>query len=117
MKCTGVVSMEEIFDHEAAVVIDPRFDATFTEFIDLSSAERLDLSHSDMGYIVDCESSHHRYVGNRKVAFVGPADLEFGLGRMYQMMEYKSPMETQVFRHLGAACEWAGLSVSDLHGG
>jgi len=117
VKCTGVVSMEEILDHEVAVVIDPRFDATFTEIIDLSSAERLDLSHQDMGNIVDYENSHQRYVGNRKVAFVGPADVEFGLGRMYQMMEDGSPMETRVFRDLGAACEWAGLAVSNLHGG
>jgi hypothetical protein len=108
--------MDEILLHEVAVVTDPHFDASYTEVLDLRSAEKLDLFRSDMEAIVGYESSHELYAGSRKVAFVAPADLEFGLGRMYEMMEHESLMETRVFRELDAACEWAGLSVSDFDG-
>jgi hypothetical protein len=114
VKCTGVVSLEEILRYETVVVTDAEFDAEYIEVLDLRTAERLEVSRDEVARIVGYEKNHERYIGKRKVAFIAPADLEFGLGRMYEMMEHESPMETQVFRNIDTACEWTGLSPADL---
>ena len=104
VECQGAVTLEEILQYEGDVVADPRFDATFAEVFDLRGAGTLDLSFEEVERVVDLEKNHKRYAGNRKTAFVAPTDLEFGVTRMYQMMEEDSPMVTRVFRSAEAAC-------------
>ena len=117
VRCEGIVSLEEILRYEVAVVTDPHFDSEHAEVLDLRAAEKLDVSHADVARIVGYEKSHGQYLGSRKVAFIAPADLEFGLGRMYELMEGDSPMETQVFRDARTACEWVGVSLADIEDG
>ena len=116
VRSSGVVSLQEILAYEERLAADPGFDPTYTEVIDMRQVERLDLSHADVATIVGYEQNHARYAGVRRVAVVAPADLEFGLARMYEMLGDDSPMETEVFRNLDEACERMGLPVSDFDG-
>lgn len=116
VRCEGIVSLDEILCYEVDVVADPRFDSAYAEVFDLREAEKLDVSQGDVTQIVGYEKSHEQYVGSRKAAFIAPQDLEYGLGRMYELMEDDSPMETRVFRDASAACEWLGLPLAELDG-
>ena len=104
--CTGVIRLDEIMQYESDVVADPQFDPGF--------AELLDLDFKQVSHVVNYEKNHARYVGTRKVAFVAPKDLEFGLTRMYEMMEEDSPMDTRVFRDTKTACEWLELDPDKI---
>ncbi len=52
----------------------------------------------------------------RRVAVVAPADLSFGLARMYQVFSDNVPWEFVVFRDADAARAWLGIS-DVLNGG
>ena len=116
LRATGVVTLEEILIYEERICMDPAFDPTYTEVIDMRQVEKLDLSHAEVATMVGYEQGHDRYAGVRQVALVAPADLEYGLARMYEMLGDESPMQTEVFRDMAEACARHGFSISDFDG-
>ena len=110
VSCTGDITLSEILAYEQEVIEAPGFDPSYDELIDLRGATKLDVSFEDVEGIVSYEKSHEKYVGARKCAFVAPRAFNFGIARMYELMEDDSPMETKVFRDIGEARSWLGLA-------
>ena len=109
--CEGDVNIGQVLEYEMAIVDDPRFDPTHAELIDMRETTRFDVDPATIREIVGYEEKHVSYIGPRKVAFIAPTDVIFGMLRIYGSLEDDSPMDTNVFRSIQEACTWLGVPV------
>jgi hypothetical protein len=109
----GTLSHEDIFGYQRdvwslpeLVGYDELMDMSHVEHIALPSTERVrELARLSAG--MDARSSSSRF------AIVAPADLAFGLGRMYatyRSLDDRSTKQVSVFRSREAALAFLGIS-------
>ncbi len=82
-----------------AMYTDPSFDPAFAKLIDLRETDGRGRSSDALHALAGLVQSH--YAGTdvkSKVAIIAPADLSFGLGRVYDGLTAESGEEVSVFR-------------------
>lgn len=100
---SGVVTAEEILDHQRRLVNDPAFDPHFSQLLDLTQATRTDI-HADH---VRAFAAKSIFAPGSRRAFVAGGPVAFGLARMFGLMrEISGEKGIQVFDTREKALRW-----------
>lgn len=102
--CEGVLTCQEICDHERALLQDPDFDSSFNQLIKLTGVTTFDLSSDEV-----CKVAKIETLRARRAMVVSEDPLLFGMVRMYQILRDSDPDDIQVFHDIKAARKWLGL--------
>jgi hypothetical protein len=101
----GCVTFDDIKGHQDRLLVDPDFDASFDQLIDMTRATKLDISPHEARALAE-----RRVVspGSRR-AFVATEPHIFGLGRMMGIyVERLESADAQVFYSIDEALMWLG---------
>lgn len=112
---TGRVAKEDFFTYQRAVWSRPEV-AGFDELVDMTGAEQIEDATADAMRELAALSAEMDSDHPRRLAIVAPADLFFGLGRMYETyreIEGPTARETAVFRTRAEAEAWLANRNSD----
>lgn len=101
----GVVTDEEVLEHNRLLRGDPAFDPTYRQFADMSDVTRNLVTFPNVQ-----ETARDQYFapGTRR-ALVVADDNTFGLCRMFATYSEAAGQTIEVFRVREAAEEWLGL--------
>jgi hypothetical protein len=106
----GETSLEEIIKRSQEMQADPDYSATFDVISDNTHLES-QLTSEEIRRLSEHQPEAKLFPG--KVAIIAPADVTFGLSRMYQMLRcYDGPKEIRVFRDTNSALAW--LEKTDI---
>jgi hypothetical protein len=85
---------------------DSDFDSGFSQCVDLSAVQRLEVTPEGVRSLVE----GNPFGPGSKRAYVAPSDVAFGMTRMHQTLLGEDPVEIGVFRTSGEALGWLGIS-------
>jgi hypothetical protein len=102
---TGVVTDDDLRDHQKRLRGDPAFDPRFDQLWDFRAAEVVEVTTAVVHELAGSRS----FEAGAKRALVAPTDVGFGLARMFQTLHEAAPEELRVFRTLDDAKAWLGL--------
>jgi hypothetical protein len=110
-KVLGTLTDAEILAYKHEVWSCPEV-AGYDELVDVSDVERIALPSAERVRQLASLSSGMDARTPAKLAIVAPQDVQFGLGRMYQVyreLESRSTKQVHVFRSLELALAWLGM--------
>jgi hypothetical protein len=107
---SGEVSETELVDVARKLTSDPSIPAGHRELVDLSGVRNTDVTAAALRRVAHIYTDSDRRPEDSRVAIVAPADLFYGLSRMYEAFREPSRLEIQVFRELREARAWLGLA-------
>ena len=113
-RATGVLTLADNLGAFQALSADPRFEAGFSQLCDFRDVTEAHLGESEVREIVAAEEGSLDFLTGARIALVAPEDFSFGLARMWEILADRMPFETHVFRSLGEAIAWLGLTERDL---
>ena len=87
---------------------DETFAPGHGELVDLREVRHTDVSAPVLRQVAGIFASTDRHASLTRVAVCAPADLVFGLSRMYEAFRAPSGVQLRVFRTLGEAERWLG---------
>ena len=98
----GVLTTEDLYEHYAKMLADPRFDPGFRQLADLRevTALTIDATAIAQSAAVPTFDSHARR------AIVASSDIAYGMSRMFSLYAESSGQTVQVFRTMEEANEW-----------
>jgi hypothetical protein len=102
----GVLTDAEVASHARALVADSRFNPDFRQLADFRDVTEVRFTASD----VRTEAAATIYSLQAHRAFVVPMDVASGLARVYELSPHSAPVTLGVFRRMGDALIWLGLS-------
>jgi hypothetical protein len=106
---SGEVSEGELVEVASKLASDPSIPPGHRELVDLSGIRDTDVTTAALRRVARIYAETDKRPEDSRVAIVAPADLFFGLSRMYEAFRGDSPLEIRVFRALGEARAWLGL--------
>ena len=106
----GVVTQQEAVDLRRALQQDDRFAPDFRELVDLRDVTDIVMTRDSFHGL----AAVNPYGAGARRAIVAPADLVYGVARMWQLTRPASEDELEVFRELSPALAWLGVTESDL---
>jgi hypothetical protein len=106
---SGSLGDEELLDFAQKTANDPEFRSGVHELIDLRAADVSQITSRGLRRAAEIFAAFDSGPSHARIAFVAPADVVFGLSRMYQAFRSDSPAEIGVFRELHEARAWLGL--------
>ena len=107
---SGEVSELELLDVARKLSSDPSIPPGHRELVDLSGVLVTDVTSLALRRVAQIYAEADKRPEDSRVAIVAPADLFYGLSRMYEAFREPSPLEIQVFRELREARAWLGLA-------
>ena len=101
---SGIVTLQEILDHQKRLRSDPEFDSTFDQLGDFTPATSLDLTSAE----VETVASGTLFAKTSRRAFVANDATMFGVGRMFEAYREMSGTGEQVkiFYDRDSALKW-----------
>ncbi len=107
----GAVPDDEFLAFYKKFFEDPKAADYLNVLVDLEGASSVVRSSEALQSLADFLSFElTESPGRRKVAVIAPADVSFGLARMYEAFSSDVPWEFAVFRDRGAALDWLGVA-------
>ncbi|HYL12836.1 MAG TPA: hypothetical protein VEV41_07360 [Terriglobales bacterium] len=103
---SGYVTVDEIVQNAKRLCVDPDFDSTFSELIDLRDFSGTNATAADLSYF--SEEDDPFSLGARRAMFAS-SELAFGIARMYEILRGETE-EFAVFHTLEEACQWLGVA-------
>jgi hypothetical protein len=103
---SGKLTDQDLREHQRAVLADPDFEPTLNQLWDLQQVEQLDISTAAIRDLANSRS----YAAETKRAVVAPRDVLYGTARMFQTLHEEAPEDFQVFRDVGEAKGWLGIT-------
>ena len=111
----GKTGDREFIDAYESLFADPDYTRGFNQFVDLRLAKSTGRSAEALRAIGGLVELYYAGSGQRtKTAIVAPADLSYGLARMYGFLSEPSLQEVEIFRDVHKAADWLGVSVQLL---
>jgi hypothetical protein len=115
---TGVVTDRDFVDGYAAMVADPGYDPALDHLVDLTAVDRFDvtsLGARELGDLMRLSDALIPDGVRPKVAAVAATDEGITLLWMYRSVREHggSPVEFGIFRSVGEARSWLGLSPAE----
>lgn len=112
---SGVLTDADVLEGYAAVLADPAYDATLDMVFDCSDVEWVAVAPSTIKQIAELVALADRAIPSGihpRAAIVAPADVAFGMARMYQARRESqdTPREYFVCRTMAEARGWLGLT-------
>jgi hypothetical protein len=106
----GRTSDEEMLATYGNLINEADFDLTYPKLVDLRESGSVDRSAGALHALAGLVQKHYTGKGVKSVAaIIAPADLYYGLARMYEALTDKDVEEVRVFRDLSGAAEWLGV--------
>ena len=102
---TGILSEDDITDHQARLRADPDFDGKLDQLWDFSGVTAVEVASATIRQLARARS----FEAGVKRAVVAPSDVAFGMARMFQMLHEDAPEEMRVFRASAEARRWLGI--------
>jgi hypothetical protein len=102
---TGVMTDEDLRDHQRRLRSDPAFDRSFDQLWDLQEVTLVEVTSATLRELAQARS----FDPGTKRAVVAPEDVVYGMARMFQTLHDEAPEELNVFRTLEEAKDWLGL--------
>ena len=101
----------ELFFYEVSTRLKAMYASDAIEYIrdviwDLRNADLAGFSNEEILMIRDIVEAHKDVRKPGKNALVFPSDLDYGLGRMYEIQAQDLPIDINVFRTMEEALEW-----------
>jgi len=112
---SGVLTDADVLEGYAAVLADPAYDAALDMVFDCSDVEWLAVAPSTIKQIAELVALADRAIPagvHPRAAIVAPADVAFGMARMYQARReaQDAPRQYFVCRTMAEARSWLGLA-------
>jgi len=107
----GIITDEELLQYAKTATTDVEIPASYHELIDLRGVEVPEVSTDTLRRVAATFRDAEREPEGVKVAFVASSDAAFGMARMYQVFRTGSEAAFHVFREMGEARVWLGLSA------
>jgi hypothetical protein len=101
----AVVTDKEAYSHQNKLRNDPDFDPGFSQLFDFALVAQAELSMDAIHYLAE----RNPFGLGSKRAFVAPADLMYGLSRMFQVLTMEHQDELSVFRDMHEARKYLSL--------
>jgi len=99
----GVVTREEILDHQRRLLADPDFSPTFSQIADFTRATKLEIKAAD----VQAFAARNTFAANVRRAIVVADGEAFGLARMFEILrDAKGEQGNRVFIKMEDAQKW-----------
>jgi len=109
----GVVTGRELYAANAEIYSDQHVYAQRYQIVDLTNAERFDVSADDVRELAVQDREGAAKNPNIVVAIAGESDLVFGLARLWEAHVHKSPLQTRVFRTVDEARQWVDTALNE----
>ena len=103
---SGRVTGVDLADYYKRLRAHPDFRRDLNEIFDATRVETIDLTADDVRRLSSATEQYTSLGVPVKVAIVAPGDLEFGLSRMYEMLQVNSINVLKVFRERALAERW-----------
>jgi hypothetical protein len=103
---TGHVSGDDLVIYYSRLRAHPDFRSNLNEIFDLSDVTDAAVDAEDVRRLSGVTEEFTRHGVTVRVAIVAPRDLEFGLARMYEMLQSQSLNDVRVFRDRADAEGW-----------
>ena len=101
-RVSGHATAAEVHAAQERLAVDPDFDPTYDHLFDLSDVADLEASADEIREL----ASVALFSETSRRAVVAPANLLYGLSRMYQAFRRLGPESLQVFRTPEEALQW-----------
>ena len=98
----GEFTEADVLAHRQRLKADPQFDNTFRQLADFSMVTRFAIPSTS----VKALTSSDPWDSDARRAFFAPADVVFGMARMYEMLMGKYTSNIAVFRRAEEAERW-----------
>jgi hypothetical protein len=99
----GLVTFDEVRDHQDRLLADPDFDASFDQLIDMTAATKLKISAAEARIL----AMRHILSPKSRRAFVANKPHIFGLGRMMEIYrDGPGYADVQVFYSVDEGMQW-----------
>ncbi len=99
----GVVTKEDILDHQGKLMADPNFDPTYSQLADFAHMTKAEFNAADVQRFAEKDV----FASGARRAFVVPNDAAYGVVRMFEMLrEAKGEHGIRVFRTLEEGLAW-----------
>lgn len=105
----GVLTMQEMLDHQNGLRNDPLFKPSMNQLLDFGSVSVLQIQGSDVRSLAVATLFS---ATSRRAFLVDERDLFFGLARMYEQLRARGPEQIHVFREYAEARDWLGLPAA-----
>jgi len=100
---SGVLTKEDIFEHQERLSKDPDFDPTFSQLSDFTHITKIDITPED----VRLAAQKNLFSPQSRRAMLVKDDLQFGLARMFEIhRELAGEKGIRVFRKIEDALDW-----------
>jgi hypothetical protein len=106
-RLSGVVTNDEVRDHNERLRTDPEFDPGYRQLIDLSGITEVRVTTPT---VTSAAQDQYFAPGSRR-AFFAPSDVTFGLARMFALYAESGGQTIEVFRDRRQAEEWLGIAA------
>jgi hypothetical protein len=106
IEISGEVRESELVDLAHKLASDETFAPGHGELVDLRGLLQTDVSAAVLRQVAAIFARTDRYAERTRVAVCAPADLAYGLSRMYEAFREPSGLQLRVFRTLGEAERW-----------
>ena len=110
---SGVVRDAELLDSYAVLRAAPDAERSLPAIIDLREVRKFDVTATVVRQIGDMLRDVEPPGVRRRVAIAAPADVTFGMARMFEAFRHGGGTEYAVFRDMREARRWLGLSSAD----
>jgi hypothetical protein len=107
-EASGTLTNEDVLKYTEWVRSDPTL-AEFDMLMDLSGAERVEVTSDGLRNAALRIPSRDKAQENYRVAIVAQSDFAFGMSRMYEMLRAGAVGEVRVFRDIIEAKKWLGI--------
>lgn len=103
----GVVTTQEIREHDHRLRNDPDFDPTFYQLADYTAITELAVTADEVRQFAQVKL----FSPDARRGFVAPEPAVYGVGRMFQTYREMSRVgeHVQIFRDRSAALQWLGM--------
>ena len=102
----GEITNKQLARHSRKIGKDPEIDRSFVELV---YVEPTSLARVTSSGIRDSADALRASTPIKRIAIVATQDIDFGLGRMFQLIADESPIEIQIFREQEKAKHWLGI--------
>jgi hypothetical protein len=102
----GWLMFDDIKGHQDRLLVDPDFDASFDQLIDMTGVTTLDISAQEARFLAE----RRIFSPESRRVFVATKPHIFGLGRMMQIY-YERLGAGQVFSSMDEALKWLGADT------
>jgi|WetSurMetagenome_2_1015567.scaffolds.fasta_scaffold1069354_1 hypothetical protein len=103
---SGRVTGQDLVEYYRRLRAHPDFRSNLNEIFDASQVEAVDLTAEDVRRLSGITEEFTKHGVPVRVAIIAPGDVEFGMSRMYEMLQVQSINVLRVFRDRKAAEEW-----------